>query len=99
MNSDASPACVNRLLGYCALAHAASVFGLAFLIFSSIGAERNWQRPFWIVLVTLWFVWPLILALHCGRSWRRFLVFVLLVVVVLLSWLRFYNIIAPQVFG
>ncbi|HKP02131.1 MAG TPA: hypothetical protein VJU77_02115 [Chthoniobacterales bacterium] len=63
------------------------------------GFEAPWRRTLWVVVVTLWFVWPLVLLLHRGRSVARWTLFVLLGLVLLVPSLRFYNFLAPEVFG
>lgn len=63
-----------KLLGLFAVIHAAIVFGLAWLLQS-----RNFSQPFWYHhvevltagLSAVWFFWPIILALHVGRSKLR----------------------------
>jgi hypothetical protein len=85
-------------LGYLALAHAVALFGLGFLLYEG-GIEITWRMRLWIALITLWFFWPLILALHRGRSALRFAVFALVSVVLLWPSLRFYNIFATEAFG
>jgi hypothetical protein len=96
MTLNASPARANRLLGYCALAHAASAWALTFLAFSS---DSSWQRRSWVAFVTLWIVWPVALAAHRGRSVLRFVLFAFLGSALLWPSLLFYNHLAPDVFG
>lgn len=84
-------------LGYLALAHAVAVFGLAFLLLS--GTEVAWRLRLWVGLVTFWFFWPVVLALHRGRSAVRFAVFMLVAAVALFLPVRFYSMVAPQEFG
>jgi hypothetical protein len=91
-----------RRLGYLALAHAlaVSLLGVALVVFPEGTASENaWLLRLWVAVVTLWFLWPVVLALHRGRSPLRFAVFVFLAAVLLLPSLRFYNIFAPTAFG
>jgi hypothetical protein len=97
MNTSSSPRAYRRL-GYVALAHAIALFGLGFLLDEG-GIEITWRMRLWIALITLWFLWPLILALHRGRSALRFAIFALVSVILLWPSLRFYNIFAPEAFG
>jgi hypothetical protein len=99
MNRPSSPARTHRRLGYFTLAHAAAAFGLLFLVLDDKTFEAPWRRTLFVVVVTLWFVWPLVLLLHPGRSLARWASFVLLGLIVLFPSLRFYNFVAPDVFG
>jgi len=98
MNTPSASARAYRRLGYLALAHAVAVFGLGFLLFSG-GIEDAWHVRLWIALVTLWWFWPVALALHRGRTVLRFAVFALLSAIVLWPSLGFYNTVAPEAFG
>jgi len=88
-----------RWLGCLALLHAAGIFGAGYFVLSASGDDNNWVQPLWVGVVTLWFFWPIILALHAGRSWRLFVLFVLLGAIILFPSWRFYNFIAPRFFG
>jgi hypothetical protein len=99
MNRPSSPARTHRWLGYFTLAHAAAAFGLLFLVLDDKTFEAPWRRTLFVVVVTLWFAWPLVLLLHPGRSLARWALFVLLGLVFLFPSLRFYNFVAPDVFG
>lgn len=98
MSTPSPSARAYRRLGYLALAHAIALFGLGLLLDEG-GIEITWRLRLWIALITLWFFWPLILALHRGRSALRFAVFTLLSVILLWPSLRFYNTFAPEAFG
>lgn len=98
MSTPSPSARAYRRLGYLALAHAISLFGFGFLFLEG-GTEDAWRLRLWVALVTLWFFWPVALALHRGRSALRFAVFMLLATVVALPSLWSYNRIAPRVFG
>jgi hypothetical protein len=102
MRTPSSAIRAYRRLGYLALAHALAVSLLgAALVVSPEGttSENAWLLRLWVAVVTLWFLWPVVLALHRGRSPLRFAVFLFLAVVLLLPSLRFYNIFAPTAFG
>jgi hypothetical protein len=91
-----------RRLGYLALAHASviSVLGMALVVIpGATDSDNDWLLRLWVGVATLWFLWPIVLALHRGRSPLRFAVFLSLAVVLLLPSLRFYNIFAPTTFG
>jgi hypothetical protein len=38
--------------------------------FSAAASTSDWPLRLWVGLATLWFFWPIILALHAGRSQR-----------------------------
>jgi hypothetical protein len=100
MNPASSPARNYRRLGYGAIAHAVAVLGLALFFGSGHTYESDlWFLRLWIGLVTLWFLWPVVLTFHCGRSVRRFVVFVSIATVLLLPSLRFCSMIAPWALG
>lgn len=99
MNRSSSPARTHRWLGYFTLAHAAAAFGLLFLILDDRTFEAQWRRTLFVAVVTLWFVWPVVLLLHRGRSLNRWTLFVLLGLVFLYPSLRYYDVFAPEVFG
>lgn len=91
-----------RRLGYVALAHAVVLVGLAVLSLNNWGstdAGGDWLLRLWVALVTLWFLWPLVLALQRGRSVLRFALFVFVGSALLWPSLRFYDFLAPDVFG
>jgi hypothetical protein len=98
MDPSSSHVHTYRLLGYLALAHAIAIFGLRFLLVSG-GILDEWRLRVWVGLVTLWFLWPVALALHRERSALRLVIFVLLSVVLIFPSLRFYDMVAPVTFG
>ncbi len=65
------------LLGWLAFAHALCVSLLAVFCLQAARNRLDFTLS-WIGLTTLWFLWPVVLVLHRGRSWRRCLLFVLL---------------------
>jgi hypothetical protein len=88
-----------RRLGWAALCHAAAAFGLGSWALGILYQDHVWAEPLWVGIVTLWFFWPIVLALHAGRSWRRFALFVFVGLLVLIPSLRIYNRAAPYAFG
>ena len=89
-----------RRLGYLALTHAVALVALTGFLLRMQGSEHEfWLRRLYVGLVTLWFLWPIVLALHPGRSVLRLGVFALLSAILLWPSLRFYNIFAPMMFG
>jgi hypothetical protein len=104
MSTPSPSARAYRRLGYLALAHAIAVF-VGFLVseggilLPEVGVGITWRGRLWIALITLWFFWPLILALHRGRSALRFAVFTLLGALLLWPSLRFYDTSAPEELG
>lgn len=83
-----------------AIGHAIAVLGLGFIVFlGQIAFEHEWLLRLWVGLVTLCLLWPIVLALHPGRSVLRFAVFVSLAGILLLPSLALYNRYAPYVFG
>jgi hypothetical protein len=96
--STLSPSARNyKRLGYLALAHAVALFGLAALVVQDNGLSRF--RDSWVGISTLWFLWPIVLVLHPGRSALRLTVFALLSAVLLFPSLLFYDRVAPDAFG
>jgi hypothetical protein len=99
MDNNSPSARTYRWLGCIALVHAAVPFGLAYFGLSAFGYDHNWAQRLWVGVVTLWLVWPIILALHAGRSWLRFAVFVFVGLLVLAPSLPAYNLVAQNAFG
>jgi hypothetical protein len=97
MDKSSSPARAYKRLGYLALAHAVAIFGLAAVVLQS--SELGWLRNLWVGMSTLWFLWPIVLVLHPGRSALRLAVFAMLSAVLLFPSLLFYDRIAPVAFG
>jgi hypothetical protein len=63
-----------RVFGYSAIAHSALIFLGLFLIIRTRDSQPLWLPSveiLWAGMVTLWFFWPIILALHVGRSAKR----------------------------
>jgi hypothetical protein len=104
MSTPSPSARAYRRLGYLALAHAIALF-VGFLVseggilLPEVGDGITWRMRFWIALITLWFFWPLILALHRRRSALRFAVVTLLSALLLWPSLQSYNTFAPEAFG
>jgi hypothetical protein len=99
---NASPSArAYRRLGYLALGHAAALLALApwFLASRFTDEPGYWLLPLWVGFVTLWFFWPVVLALHQGRSVPRFTVFIALTAVLMLPSLKPYSDLAPWTFG
>lgn len=101
MNRLSTPARsrANRRLGYFALAHALLTVALAFLVLADTTFEARWRKTLLVIAVALWFVWPVVLALHPGRSLGRWILVNLLGVVLLFPALRLYNRFGADVFG
>ena len=75
----------------------AVVHSLALLGFTILDAP--WKERLWVGCATLWFFWPIVLVLHPGRSVRRLLVSLPLILILTLPSLRMYDSMAPFVFG
>lgn len=70
MKATPSQVRVHRILGCLAVLHAMLV-----AVPLLTGAyDAIWFWWFWVVLATLWFFWPLVLAVHPGRSLLRIVV-------------------------
>lgn len=79
-----------------AVAHAGLL--LAAVFFGVVDAE-SWPTRLWVGMTTLWFLWPMILALHPGRSSRRVYAGITTAAVLLVLPLRVYDHCAPEVFA
>jgi hypothetical protein len=88
-----------RQLGYLALAHAVVLLGSTALSITWDGPKKAWLVRLWVGLVTLWFLWPVALTLHRGRSILRFAALISLTAVLLWPSLRFYDMHAPEALG
>lgn len=99
--TSSSDARTYRLAGYLTLAHAALIFGIlaSSVLTDENGIERPWLVRGWVALVTLWFFWPVVLALHRGRSAWRLGIFGLLGLVIVLPSLPAYSLDAPSTLG
>lgn len=70
MKASPSQVRVHRILGCVAVLH-----GLLVAVPRFVGVyESIWSWWVWVVLATLWFFWPLVLAVHPGRSLLRIVV-------------------------
>jgi hypothetical protein len=93
-----SPIRFHRLLGLLAIVHS----GLLLFFFPSASGEAwlNWYHRLWVGLATLWFFWPVILALHPAQSARRVLTPLCIAGLLALLWIRMYaDALGPAVFG
>lgn len=88
---------VNRILGCAAVLHA----GLLLLVPSTAGPTwLGFTHRLWVGLATLWFFWPLILAIRPLMSARLFLGVFLLAAPCLCFWCPMYSTtLAPPLFG
>jgi len=85
---------VHRILGLLAVLHSAALLVWLLIAYVRYGGWPLWVEHLWLGLATLWFVWPLVLALHHGRSFLRWLVPVLFSVPFVSLWIRHYVTIA-----
>jgi hypothetical protein len=95
MKAPSSDAGWYRLFGWLAVIHSAVLFAL---LMPAIRVS-SWLRPYWMALVTLWFLWPLVLGLHRGRSAKRALIPLAVSAVLLVPSVHFYWMLAPYTFG
>jgi hypothetical protein len=88
---------VHRILGCLAVAHA----GLLLFVPSTLGdGWMSWTLRLWVGLATLWFLWPLVLALHPAQSARRVLIPLGFAAPFVFLWFRLYSSdLGPPVFG
>ena len=61
-----------RILSFGAVLHSALV--LTFFVISRFFSAPFWFSELWVALATLLFFWPIVLALHPGRSTLRFVI-------------------------
>jgi hypothetical protein len=94
MTERADDACSYRVLGGVAVIHSGAVLALMAvpMMMPHISALR-------VGLTTLWFLWPIVFALHRGRSARRFIVSMLCSTVLIAPSLREYSLIAGEALG
>ncbi len=90
-----------RLLCWLSALHASLCF--LFLV-AGIRLTRDrfsldWFERNWYAFVTLWFLWPIVLILHRGRSTRRLAGFMVLSTLLLLPSLPYYCLRSPQNLG
>jgi hypothetical protein len=99
MKTASSWAREHRRLGWLAVLHSALL--LAMFVGFTYGIARwpGWLFRLWVGFVTLWFIWPVILVIHHGRSLLRFLIPVTLGVLFLVPCMRDYEYGAPFVLG
>ncbi len=84
------PGTVYYVLGVCAILHSALLLLRATESLPAGLPEWSVTDRFWIALALLWFLWPIVMALHPGRSWLRFAVPILLSLLFLMPSGRFY---------
>jgi hypothetical protein len=89
---------LHRLFGVFAVVHAVLLF---VIFFPSVRDDwPPWMYRVWVGLATLWFLWPLALALHPAQSPRRVLVPLAIAAPFVFFWFRLYSsLYAPSVFG
>jgi hypothetical protein len=86
----------HRLFGILAVLHAALLF---FVLFPTVDWS-DWMVRFWVALATLWFAWPLILALHSAQCAKRVLIPLAIAAPFVFFWFRWYtDLYAPRAFG
>ena len=86
-------------LGCAALVHAVVALGFGYFVFSTFGTDHDRPARLWVSVVTLWLFWPIILALHTSRSWRRCALFAFLGSALLWPNLGLYSDLAPEALG
>src|ERR1700704_6054788 len=73
IKSPRSAVRLHRILGGLAVLHAVVLSGWNLLLYNL--AKIPWPtEALWAGVATLWLLWPVVLALHSGRSFVRFLV-------------------------
>jgi hypothetical protein len=91
---------VHRILGFLAVLHSVLIFAVFFGVI--VFAHASWSFRFnhlWVWFATLWFLWPLVLAFHPGRSVLRLIVPLVIALPFLILCLREYRASAPNAFG
>ena len=92
-----------RILGFLALLHVVALLGSARFTRQRIGEDGVFFHPpflrLWLVLTILWLLWPVVLALHRGRSLRRFSIFTLPTAVLFVPCFFLFQLEAPIGFG
>src|SRR5215212_7599565 len=68
-------------------------------LWALFGATSWTMQRLWVGCVTLWFLWPVVLALHPGRSARRLVLSSTLLVLLMFPCFRMYDVMGPAVFG
>jgi hypothetical protein len=89
---------VHGTLGSLAVVHAASVLCIFLLLWYGHDSPE-WAPTLCVALAILWIFWPIVLALHRGRSWMRFTLPLILSLVLLSFCLRVYTDWAPDLLG
>jgi hypothetical protein len=79
-----------HLLGACAILHSALLLLRATETLPEGLPQWSVNDRFWIALALLWFLWPVVMALHPGRSRLRFTVPIFLSLLFLVPSSRFY---------
>ena len=69
MSTKTSPARLHRAFCVAAVVHAAVILALVFPVYTQ--ESWLWLPHLWVGITTLWFYWPVLLALHVGRPRRR----------------------------
>ena len=92
-----SPRNQHRLLGCLAVLHSAAI--LVLWAARPWPVPPKWFDPLWVGVATLWFFWPIVLLLHVGRSFLRFVVPLVIAGVITIPWWRIYRFEAAPIFG
>ena len=98
MNPRAAETRSYRILGVLALLHAAALIGLFELVYSTDSYNRGVARV-WAVLTALWLAWPVVLALHRGRSALLFIKIALPAALIFTPSCYVWQLEAPGAFG
>jgi hypothetical protein len=86
----------HRLLGCLAVLHSALILGI---LLGRRSGGPYWLDHLWVAIATSWLFWPIILALHPGRSILRFFLPLVIAGTLLAPCVRDYNFVAPIHFG
>jgi len=84
------------VLGGLAVLHSALVLSI---LLSRRSGGPYWVDHLWVAISTLWLFWPIVLALHPGRSILRFFLPLVAAGILLAPCVREYNFVAPIHFG
>src|SRR5882757_9220927 len=90
---------LHRIFGCVAVLHAASLSVFILLWMFHYGSTSLVQERLWVGFATLWLLWPIILALHAGRSIFRFGIPFVISLLILIPSIREYPRTAPYSFG
>jgi hypothetical protein len=89
-----------RIFGVIAVIHSALLVWVSILFLRGFGPSSEWHARIWVASATLWFFWPIILALHPAQSASRTLIPLAICAPLLFGWFRFYSALwGPYVFG